>query len=255
MKPIIAANWKMHKTAAETTEFCRAIRKEESAFSGVETLVCPPFTALAAASAALKSSHIKLGAQNMDYESRGARTGEIAAFMLLEFGVEYVIIGHSERRHQMGEDDDLVRRKIETALGAGLKPILCVGETEAEREQGSTEQVIKKQLSGALEGTEAQHISSLVVAYEPVWAIGTGKAASPEDAENAAALIRGYLQDRFGSVSAAGTRIQYGGSVKAENIGSFVSLPPVQGALVGGASLEADSFSALLKAAGEAVAN
>ncbi len=250
---IIAANWKMHKTAAETADFCRALRQFEAGFKGVEVLICPPFTALPAAESALAGSEIKLGAQNMHWENRGAQTGEIAASMLLEFGVEYVIIGHSERRHLMGEDNTQIQRKIGTALQNGLKPILCVGETETEREQGVTEKVIKKQLSEALEGQDSQKLGSLVLAYEPVWAIGTGKAASAEDADRAAALIRSFLEDKLGSKTAGELRIQYGGSVKADNIGFFVGLPSVQGALVGGASLEVDSFSALVQAARKAV--
>jgi len=252
---IIAANWKMHKTAVEAAEFCRAIRSREADFEGVEVLVCPPFTALSAAKAALEGSTIKLGAQNMHWEAQGAQTGEISASMLLEFGVEYVVIGHSERRHLMGEDDIQVQQKIEAALEYDLKPILCVGETETEREQGNTEKVIKKQLSGALQDQDSQKLGRLVVAYEPVWAIGTGKAASAEDADGAAKLIRNYLRDKLGSKTADNLRIQYGGSVKAENIDSFVGLPSVQGALVGGASLEVEAFSALIQAARKAVAN
>ncbi len=253
MKQIIAANWKMHKTAVETTEYCRAIRQMEADFEGVEVLICPPFTALSAAAIALEASSIKLGAQNMHWESQGARTGEVSANMLLEFGVEYVIIGHSERRHLMGEDDSQVRRKLEAALDNGLKPVLCVGETEAEREQGITKKVIEKQLSGALEDQDPHKLSGLVLAYEPVWAIGTGKAASVEDAQEAAVLIRSYLKDKLGAKLAESTRILYGGSVKAENIGSFTVLPSVHGALVGGASLEVESFSSLIQAARKAV--
>ncbi len=255
MKLIIAANWKMHKSSAEAAEFCRALRRDETKLNGVEVVICPPYTSLPAAAAALEGSAIKLGAQNMHWEVQGAQTGEIAASMLLEFGVEYVIIGHSERRHLMGEDDGQVRRKIEAAYKSGLKPILCVGETEAEREEGVTEQVIERQLSGALEGQDPQNLKELVIAYEPVWAIGTGKAASTEDADQAAAHITAYIKGKFGAAAEAGLRIQYGGSVKAENIDSFVTLTSVQGALVGGASLKADSFSALVQAARKAVAN
>jgi triosephosphate isomerase (TIM) len=253
MELIIAGNWKMHKTVAETAAFCRTIIKDAEQFSGVEVLVCPPYTALAAAQDILKGSKIKLGAQNLHFAQQGAFTGEIAAQMLLELGVDYVIIGHSERRHLMGEDDALVRQKVKAALGNGLKPILCVGETEAEREDGLTEKVIEKQLAGALEALSAEETENLVVAYEPVWAIGTGKAASTDDAESAAALIRLYFKDKLGEKAAASLRVQYGGSVKAENIGSYVSLPSVQGTLVGGASLDAETFSALIQAARKAV--
>ncbi|MDZ4132059.1 MAG: triose-phosphate isomerase [Dethiobacteria bacterium] len=252
MELIIAGNWKMHKTAAETAVFCREISRDAEQFSGVEVLVCPPYTSLAAAQDILKGSKIKLGAQNLHFAQQGAYTGEIAAPMLLELGVEYVIIGHSERRHLMGETDDLVRQKVKAALDNGLKPILCVGETEAEREDGLTEIAIEKQLTGALEGLSAEETENLVVAYEPVWAIGTGKAASTDDAESAAALIRSFFKDKLGEKASASLRIQYGGSVKAENIASYLALPSVQGALVGGASLEAESFSTLVKAARKA---
>jgi triosephosphate isomerase (TIM) len=251
MKLIIAANWKMHKTAAEACEFCRAFKQAESRFQGVEVVICPPFTALPAVAAELKGSPVKLGAQNMHWEPQGAYTGEIAASMLLEHGVEYVIIGHSERRQLMGETDSDVRKKLKAALESGLKPILCVGETEKEREKGSTEAVLKKQLSGALEGLSPADAQNLVIAYEPVWAIGTGRAASADDAREAAVLIQGWVREALGEKAAAGLRIQYGGSVKAENIGSFVTLASIHGALVGGAGLEADSFSALVEAAGK----
>lgn len=252
MELIIAGNWKMHKTAAETTAFCREISRDAEQFSGVEVLVCPPYTSLTAAQDILKGSKIKLGAQNLHFAQQGAYTGEIAAPMLLELGVEYVIIGHSERRHLMGEGDDLVRQKVKAALDNDLKPILCVGETEEQREDGLTEIMIEKQLAGALDGLSAEETENLVVAYEPVWAIGTGKAASTDDAESAAALIRRYFKDKLGEKAATSLRIQYGGSVKAENIGSYLALPSVQGALVGGASLEAESFSALVQAARKA---
>lgn len=253
MDLIIAANWKMHKTATETREFCDSVIQNEKSFKGVEVLICPPFTALSAASAALKDSSVKLGAQNMHWEQQGAHTGEIAAPMLLEFGVEYVIIGHSERRHLMGEDDDQIRRKVNAALENNLKPILCVGETETEREQGLTERVIEKQLAGALGDLDLNKAENMVVAYEPVWAIGSGKAASEDDAENAAALIRRYCLNNFGEKVVASLRIQYGGSVKVGNIHSFLALPSIMGALVGGASLEADSFRDLVQAARKAV--
>jgi len=251
MELLIAANWKMHKTAAETASFCRLLRNNEALFEGVEVLICPPFTALAAASDALEGSRIKLGAQNMHWEKQGAFTGEISASMLQENTVEYVIIGHSERRHKMGENDEQVRSKVKTALENGLKPILCIGETDEEREKGKTEEVIENQLSTALEGLGEQK-GVLVVAYEPVWAIGSGKAASVEDADRAARLIRDIARSIIGADAASNLRIQYGGSVKADNIGSFVGLSSIQGALVGGASLEVDSFSALLQAAGKA---
>ncbi len=253
MELIIAANWKMHKTVAETVDFCRAILQNEALFKDVEVLICPPFTALPASSDLLRGSSIKLGAQNMHWEREGAFTGEISAPLLLDLGVEYVIIGHSERRQLFGEDDSRVQIKMKAALENGLKPILCVGETEAEREEDATEKVIKNQLFVALEGLSAEQADSLVVAYEPVWAIGTGKAALPRDAETASSYINEVIRNKFGKEAVNKIRIQYGGSVKEDNIGSFAVLSAIQGALVGGASLEADTFSALIQAARKAV--
>lgn len=253
MKLIIAANWKMNKTAAETAAFCREIRRDVELFESVDVLICPPFTALPTAAEALEGSAIKLGAQNMHWESEGAYTGEISAGMLVDIGVEYVILGHSERRHLMGEKDDQVGLKVKAALKNKLKPILCVGETEEERINSATEAVLEKQLGGALTGLASEQAGELIIAYEPVWAIGTGKAATADDAENACAFIIKYIREKFGSDPALRLRVQYGGSVKAENIGSFVVLPSISGALVGGASLEAGSFSALVQAARKAV--
>jgi triosephosphate isomerase (TIM) len=252
MDLIIAANWKMHKTTAETAAFCKEIRRQEEEFSGVDVLICPPYTALDAVRKSLEGSRIKLGAQNMFWAQKGAYTGEIAPVMLKELGVEYVIIGHSERRHLFGEEDLLIRKKMEAALENKLKPILCVGETEAERERGMTEAVLETQLRAALEGMQLRAPADLVIAYEPVWAIGTGKAASPADAESAAAKVRHVAAQCLGPEAVKGLRVQYGGSVKVENIGMFTGLPSIQGALVGGASLEAASFSRLILAAREA---
>ncbi len=253
MRLIIAANWKMHKTAAATAAFCQALRRDEALFDGVDVLICPPFTSLPAAAAGLQGSAIKIGAQDMHWEKQGAFTGEIATSMLLEYGVSSVIIGHSERRHLMGETDQQVSLKVRAALASGLQPLLCLGETETEREQGKTVAVIERQLSYVFESLAAEDLSNLVVAYEPVWAIGTGKAASVDDAEDAAALIYRLAADRFGAESAKGLRVQYGGSVRVDNIGSYMALPSISGALVGGASLEAVSFSALIQAARKAI--
>lgn len=252
MKLIIAANWKMHKTAAEAASFCNQLTLQEKKFTGVEVLVCPPFTALAATAAALEGSAVKLGAQNMSWEVKGAYTGEIAPQMLKEFGVGHVILGHSERRHIFGEDDAAIRKKLERALHDELVPILCIGETEEQRNRGETGAVLERQLRAALEGLEPENIKELIVAYEPVWAIGTGQAASPDDAADAASLARAVVEKILGSETGATLRVQYGGSVNADNIGGFVSLSPVNGALVGGASLQADSFAALIMAAREA---
>ncbi len=252
MKPIIAANWKMHKTIAETEEFCLSLLKSESDFKQADVLICPPFTALAAAVAVLKESAIRLGAQNIHWEQKGAYTGEISSEMLVDLGLEFVIIGHSERRHIMGESDEQVQKKMLAALTGNLKPILCVCETAEERDSGETETVISRQLKTALSGLSKEQGKDLIVAYEPVWAIGTGKAASPDDAEKAAGLIADTVGNILGPAASATLRIQYGGSVKEDNIGSFIALPTIHGALVGGASLEADSFSALIRAAGKA---
>jgi len=249
---IIAANWKMHKTAAETAAFCSELKQREKELRGVDVLICPPFTALAAAAVALEGSGIKLGAQNMFWEVKGAFTGEIAPVMLKEFGASHIIIGHSERRHILGEDDAVVRKKLETALNHELTPLLCIGETEEQRSRGETGAVLERQLRTALEGLEPRALKDLVVAYEPVWAIGTGRAASPDDAAAAAALVRQVVEKVLGSEAAAALRVQYGGSVNAGNIGSFTALSSVNGALVGGASLEVDSFAALILAAKEA---
>jgi triosephosphate isomerase len=253
MNLIIAANWKMHKTAAETAAFCRELRKEKNSCEGVDILICPPFTALSAAGEALEGSNIKLGAQNMHWEEKGAYTGEIAASMLLDYGVEYVIIGHSERRHIFGESNEQVNKKIKAALANGLKPVICVGETEDERQNSATEVVLEKQLASAFEGLNPKKVNDLVIAYEPVWAIGTGRAATAEDAGKAGDFIRNYVRESLGEEAGSRLRIQYGGSVKPDNIGSFVTLSSVAGALVGGASLEANSFIDLITAARKAV--
>ncbi len=252
MRLIIAANWKMHKTAAETADFCSELKTREKEFQGVELLICPPFTALASAAAALEGSSIKLGAQNMFWESKGAFTGEVAPLMLKEFGVSHVIIGHSERRHILGEDDTIVHKKLKAALAHGFVPLLCIGEKEEQRNGGETDAVLERQLRAALEGFEPGTLNDLVVAYEPVWAIGTGTAASPDDAAAAADRVRQVVESILDRETAASLRVQYGGSVNAGNIGSFISLGAVNGALVGGAGLEVDSFAALAVAAKEA---
>ncbi|MFO8191809.1 MAG: triose-phosphate isomerase [Bacillota bacterium] len=254
MKLIIAANWKMHKTAAETVAFCHDFCRNLERYKGIDILLCPPFTALDAAADALSGTTVKLGAQNIYWENEGAFTGEISAPMLLEHRVEFVIIGHSERRHLMGETDSQVHKKMRSALNSGLRPILCVGETEEERKQQATASVLERQLRGALEGLDPAETESLVIAYEPVWAIGSGQAASADDAEEAALLIREMVKKLLGERSAAGLRIQYGGSVKDSNIGLFVRMPSIDGALVGGASLQAESFRALISAAGDSLA-
>jgi len=244
-KPIIAGNWKMYKTVGEATamlkELCRLPLPET-----VEVVVCPAFTALYPAQAALAGSKIKLGAQNVHWEEKGAFTGEISAVMLRDAGCEYVIVGHSERRQYFAETDESVNKKTKAVLAAGLTPIVCVGETLAQREAGDTENVIVRQVKDGLTGITPQQAAGLVIAYEPVWAIGTGKTASAADAAQGCSLIRRTVAELFGSEAASQLRIQYGGSVKPENIAELMAEADIDGALVGGASLEAGSFCKII---------
>jgi len=246
--PIVAANWKMNKTQAEAREYCRRFRELVPRDFPVELVIFPPFTALAAVREELSGTAIRWGAQNAHPEPKGAFTGEVSLPMLLEHGISYVIVGHSERRHIFGESDEFIARKTKAVLGAGLSPILCVGERLEEREAGEAGKVVEEQLSAALARLTPEEASRVVIAYEPVWAIGTGVPARPEDAQEMAAFIRGWLRERFGDV-AEGIRIQYGGSVKPANAGDFLRLPDIDGALVGGASLDPDSFFAIAKEA------
>jgi triosephosphate isomerase len=213
-----------------------------SAFSAVEVAVCPPFVYLDAVRAALQGSPVGLGAQNMYFQREGAYTGEVSARMLKDVGCRYVILGHSERRHILGETDELVNGKTLAALALGLTPIVCVGETLAEREAGATKSVIHGQFSGSLAGLSAEQMQQVVIAYEPVWAIGTGKNATPEQAEQVHADLRRLIESRYNAHVASTVRIQYGGSVKPENAAELLSQPNIDGALVGGASLKVDSF-------------
>ncbi|NOX45142.1 MAG: triose-phosphate isomerase [Caldiserica bacterium] len=246
--PIVAANWKMHKTGAEAREYCRGFRALVPGDFPVELVIFPPFTALGAVREELEGTGIKWGAQNAHPEREGAFTGEVSLPMLREHGISYLIVGHSERRNIFGETDDFIARKLRAALDAGVSPILCVGEKLAERRAGRAREVVERQLAAALEGVRADEVGAIVIAYEPVWAIGTGVPARPEDAQEMAAFIRRWLADRFGG-DAAAVRIQYGGSVKPDNAGAFLKLPDIDGALVGGASLDPDSFFAIAKAA------
>lgn len=248
--PLVAANWKMHKTVAEAEAFLAAFRAGAGnmAGQGVEAAICPPFTALYRVGQLLEGTGIALGAQNLYKEEKGAYTGEVAPAMLAELGVRYVIVGHSERRAIFGEDDHLVAAKVQAAYRHGLTPILCVGEQLAEREAGETEAVVTRQVEAAIAGLTAEQAAQLVIAYEPVWAIGTGRAATGADANAVCGLIRRLVAERFGSQAAAGLRIQYGGSVKPENAAEFAGQPEIDGALVGGASLDPASFAALVQA-------
>jgi triosephosphate isomerase len=247
--PIIAGNWKMYKTSADAVALVNALKTEVTGITKVEIVVCPTFTVLGSVSGALTGSNIQLGAQNVHWEKEGAFTGEISAAMLKEHGVRYVVVGHSERRQFFGETDAGVNKRAKAALSNGLRPIVCVGETLAEREAGQTEAVVAGQVRGSLAGLGKDDILQTVVAYEPVWAIGTGKTASPAQAQEVHALIRRLLGELFGADVAGKVRIQYGGSVKPDNAKELIGQADIDGALVGGASLKAGDFAAIVKAA------
>jgi triosephosphate isomerase len=247
-KKIIAGNWKMNKTQAEARVLVEDILKEIGRFDSAEIVLCPPFTSLSAVSELLSPvSNIRLGAQNMHEAASGAYTGEISAGMLRELYVRYVIIGHSERRQFFHEDNATINRKTKAALAAELRPILCIGETLPERESGQWKKVLETQLLEGLVGFTDKDLADIIFAYEPVWAIGTGKTASPAQAEEAHQWIRKILGTRFSTTAAEKVRIQYGGSVKAENAKELLSKPDIDGALVGGASLDARGFAAIIK--------
>ncbi len=248
-KKIVAANWKMNMTVAETVGFLENFRSLVDEVNGVEIVIAPPFTAIAKLSELLGGSQkIRLGAQNMSNEKSGAFTGEISATMLRELFVRYVILGHSERRQIFGESDVLVNKKVHTALASGLKPIVCVGETLEERDAGRENEVLEAQLRGSLAAVTAEQMADVVIAYEPVWAIGTGRTASPEQAQDAHAHVRTILGHLTNEATAAKVRIQYGGSVKPANAQILLSQPDIDGALVGGASLEPLPFAEIVKA-------
>lgn len=244
--PIIAGNWKMHTTTDSALELARGVRERVDGVQGVEKVACPPFPFLAPVADALKGSSIKVGAQNLHWEPQGAFTGEVSAPML-QGVVEFVIIGHSERRAYFCETDETVNKKVKAALAAGLRPILCVGETEREREDGKTNEVLIRQTRGALEGVDVP--PGFAVAYEPVWAIGTGKAATGPMANEAIALIREQVTALSDAAHGESLRILYGGSVTPDNIAEFIAEPDVDGALVGGACLKAGSFATIVEQA------
>tara|TARA_Y100001968_G_scaffold21893_1_gene17294 strand:+ start:1024 stop:1788 length:765 start_codon:yes stop_codon:yes gene_type:complete len=246
-KLIIAGNWKMNKTVAESLDLANGLVRELKEVKEVDIAICPPFTALSEVSKAVIDSNIRLGAQNMSQNGYGAHTGEIAAGMLKEFSTKYVILGHSERREYQRESDELIAGKAKAAHEAGLKPIVCVGEQLEERESGNTENVVGTQVRGSLAGLTMEEMLGTVIAYEPVWAIGTGKTATAEQAQEVHAFIRNLLADLFDADTAKAVRIQYGGSVKPDNARELMSQPDVDGALVGGASLDVRVFSELIK--------
>ena len=247
-KLIIAGNWKMNKTVAEALALVDDLKRDLATVKEVDMVVCPPFTALESLSKViLETKNIRLGAQNMSENNFGAFTGEICAGMLKEFFVRYVILGHSERRQFQKETDALIAKKAAAAHAATLKPIICVGETLAERETGQTEKVLKTQVRGSLSGLTKEQMVETVIAYEPVWAIGTGKTATTQQAQDAHAFIRVLLAKLFDEAVAKKVRIQYGGSVKPDNATSLIGQEEIDGALVGGASLKPDSFTAIVK--------
>jgi len=245
--PLMAGNWKMNKTIEEAIDLVRQLKSATAGVEGVEVAVAPPFTALHAVKKELQGSPIRLAAQNVFWEEKGAFTGEIAPLMLREIGCEYVIVGHSERRQFFGETDETVNRRLKAVLGQGMKPIFCIGETLQERESEKTFSVLERQIEQGLRSLQESAMEKIVVAYEPVWAIGTGKTATPEQAEEVHRFIRRKLEKLYLPHVAEHTRIQYGGSVTPENVKGLMAQPDIDGALVGGASLKSDSFSKIVR--------
>lgn len=248
-KKFIAGNWKMHLNRADSVALAQAVASKAIGYKTVDVALCPTFTNLDVVRGALAGTSIGLGAQNMNANPQGAFTGEISAAMLLDVGCKYVILGHSERRTIFGETDEIINKKVHAALNAGLIPILCVGELLAEREAGNTMAVVENQFVGSLEGVTAEQMAKIVIAYEPVWAIGTGKVATPEQAEAVHADLRKLIAKRYNEELAAGVIIQYGGSVKPDNAQSLLGQPNIDGALVGGAALKADDFLGIIAGA------
>lgn len=244
-RPVIAGNWKMHKTTRETADFIHAFRPLVEG-ARAEVLLCPPYTALATAVDLCRGTNIAVGAQNLHWEEQGAYTGEISPVMLKELGITHCIIGHSERRQYFAETGATVNKKVKAALHHGLTPIVCVGESLAERERGVTQEVVRRQVQEGLAGLTPEEAARLIIAYEPIWAIGTGKTASAADAQEVIRFIRQVLGEMCGGEAAEQVRILYGGSVKPENIKELMAQPDIDGALVGGASLKAESFAQIV---------
>lgn len=245
--PLLAGNWKMHKTVGESEELVRALLADLGDVTDREVAVCPPFTALAAVRALLEGQPIALGAQDVFYEQQGAYTGAISPLMLKDVGCTYVIVGHSERRQYFGDDDATVNRKLRTALTNDLRPIMCVGESKPQRDAGQAEAIVIAQVRAGLAEVTAAQMSAVVIAYEPIWAIGTGDTCATDDAQAMHQAIRRTLTDMYDETTAAGVRIQYGGSVKPDNVDELMAQPDIDGALVGGAALKADSFLRIVK--------
>ncbi len=245
--PVIAGNWKMNKTVAEAVALASEIKEKVAGVENVKIIVCPVFTAVKSVADVLKGTNVKVGAQDMYWETSGAFTGEVSGEMLLEAGAEYVIIGHSERRQYFGETNETVNKKLKKALSIGLKPIVCIGETLADREGGNTEAVVEKQVREGFVGLTAEEMKGTIIAYEPVWAIGTGKTATAEQAEAVHAFVRNLVAQLWDKETADAVVIQYGGSMKPENVASLLAQPDIDGGLIGGAALKADSFEKLVK--------
>ena len=247
--PLIAGNWKMYKTEAEAEQYIQALLPRLGAVSGVDVGICVPFTDLRAMVDSARGSRVEVYAQNMHAEPEGAYTGEISPPMLAETGAHGVVLGHSERRALFGETDRALALKLPAALNVGLRPILCVGESETERAAGDTERKLRQQIRDDLAGLSDEQLPDVAIAYEPIWAIGTGQTATPEQAQDAVAFVRALIADRAGAEVSERVRILYGGSVNPDNASSLLALPDVDGALVGGASLQADTFAAIVQAA------
>lgn len=246
-RTLIAGNWKMHKTSGQAIDTAQKLKELVAGVDDVDVMIAPPFTALAQVAAEIADTNIDLGAQNMHWASEGAYTGEVSADMLVSAGCRYVILGHSERRHLFGETDQTINKKIKAALKAGLIPVFCIGETESQREAGDTFSVLDKQVQFGLESFVSEELQALIVAYEPVWAIGTGKTATTQQAQEVHAYVRKWFADKFGHTLAQQLRILYGGSVKPSNVKELMAMADVDGALVGGASLDPQTFSQLVR--------
>jgi len=248
-RKIIAGNWKMYKTGPEAVALAKSLKLKLVNVTEVDVVLCPPFTALSSVYEIIRDSKLRLGAQNLHWEKEGAYTGEVSAAMLRAAGCEFVIIGHSERRQYFGETDETINKKVRRAIAAGLIPILCVGETLEERERGQTEAVVEKQIRSCFAEVKPHELERCILAYEPVWAIGTGRNATPEQAEEVHQFIRRLIAAMYDGNVAEGLRIQYGGSVKPDNAKGLLSQPNIDGALVGGASLVAEAFTEIVKSA------
>jgi triosephosphate isomerase len=250
-KPIMVGNWKMHHSHLEAIQVVQKLsyRLSSEDYERCEVVVCPSFTSLRSVQTVIEADNlpIGLGAQNVFWEDKGAYTGEVSPLMLAKLAVSYVIVGHSERREIFGETDEMVNRKVKAVFGHGMTPIMCVGETLEEREAGETAAKVSRQVQAGLEGVEAKQVGAMVIAYEPIWAIGTGRNATPEDANETIGTVRSMVAGLSGEAAAASIRIQYGGSVKPGNIAAIMAQPEIDGALVGGASLEADDFAQIVR--------